>query len=142
MKEKTIEQKIWDSDTGVFTECAGKTLYSSLVSPLRIPTFVRRIKSNELGGILKIPRERTHRIISEGDVSFRDGAVLGTYFGAAFALAVGAYIAGYDYNHFINKDYTPAISTFATFVTTNLASGLYEFGRSLRHPRDDETRVS
>ncbi|MBX4212630.1 hypothetical protein KW787_04225 [Candidatus Pacearchaeota archaeon] len=131
-KYKSLEQQFWESDPGGIVEAVGKTAYACLVSPLRIPTLIRKIKNNQTW-LDTIPQERGHDEFSGEDKYLFD---VGIAVGAITGLATHGRLIYNAVSEAQNKNYVPLVVIAGTAIATNLASGIYETVRALNSLKD------
>ena len=131
-KYESVEEKIFDylEDKGVFGFCGffGQSLYSTLASGFRIPTFIRKMANEQYW----IERHRRRSGIENSELF---GAVGGLI--SAFGLEAYGIVSLVREAH--QGNYTPLIATGATVLATNLMSFVYEMGR-LHKSREERER--
>ncbi len=122
---KSVEQRIFErfSDTTElvkevvegFSYTFPRSLYGTFVTPLRIPTFIRKLRNKQ---ILFLSR-RSREILDNLDDG---GSLFGLIFGSVGAVGTYALIISKAVE---SGNYAPLIIA----GVTNLASGMYELGR-------------
>ena len=114
---RSVEQKIFsDSGIGKGLSYFGRTLYGTLVTPFRIPTFARKYLNKQL--------LCNKESVSESNANI-EGGIAG--------LLVGLFAEGVFINETVKSaidgNYTALISLGIPLVITNSLSLCYELGR-------------
>jgi hypothetical protein len=130
---KSLERKIWNSkpveivrdSVNAFVTRGIVCAYGAVVTPLRIPTFVRKIAKNQT--VINNPPWGS----AVGSPLEEFGAVAGAIGGLSVGLYGVTQGIGQPVAHLIDyENPLPAIVAGSVVAATNLASGVYEAVRS------------
>lgn len=98
--------------------------YGILATPFRIPTFLRKLECEQTLANKISQKDEENNIYT---------IRLGMASGMLGLLGIASYLT----KEAINGNYTPAITTGITLTATNVISGVYELGKSLKRHRSE-----